>query len=131
MTETPSHPKLLVADDNEDVRHLLGILLGHDYDIVAVACDGIQALEGWYTHRDELFAVVLDHRMPHMTGLQLARRILADDPAMRVVLFSAELDPALTEAAAGLGVDVVAKTDLTRLTTHPALSPRASMPVPE
>ena len=115
--------KLLVADDTDDILVLLRIILDGSFEIVAEATDGEQALEQWHAHRDELFALVLDYRMPRMTGLEVARRVLQEAPEARVVLFSANFDDQLRQEALDAGVAaVIEKEDLPRLPSHPALA---------
>lgn len=115
--------KLLVADDTDDILLLLRIILGRTFDIVAEASDGAQALDRWEEHREDVFALVLDYRMPRMSGLDVARRVLAERPATRVVLFSANLDDELRQEALDAGVTaVVAKDELAQLASHPALT---------
>lgn len=114
--------KLLVADDTDDILVLVRIALGRTFDIVAEATDGAQALDHWEEHRDEVFALVLDYRMPRMSGLDVARRVLAERPDTRIVLFSANLDDDLRQEALDAGVTaVVSKDELAQLASHPAL----------
>jgi CheY-like chemotaxis protein len=57
--------------------------------------------------------VVLDMRMPGMTGLDVARRIFEKDPTQPIVLCSAYLDQADRDEAARIGVKAcVDKTDI-------------------
>lgn len=115
--------KLLVADDTDDILMLLRITLGRSFDIVAEATDGAEALDLWREHRDVVFALVLDYRMPRMSGLDVARRVLEDAPDTRIVLFSANLDDDLRQEAMDAGVTAVVEKDgLARLASHPALT---------
>jgi DNA-binding NarL/FixJ family response regulator len=60
--------------------------------------------------------VVLDNRMPGMTGLETARQILADDPEQSIILFSAYLDAQTVSEAAALGVRLcLDKTEVGRI----------------
>ncbi len=115
--------KLVVADDTEDIRVMLRLVLQGSYEILAEAPDGQAALHAWQAHRDDVFALVLDHNMPHMTGLDVARHVLAEEPDMRVVLFSANCNDELRAAAAEVGVRAVLdKERLIELADHPALA---------
>lgn len=117
--------RVLLADDTEDIRVLLRLSLGAaGFTVVGEAADGDEALAQWHEHRDAgVHALVLDHRMPRRTGLEVAREVLATDPEQRVVLFSASVDPELRTAAAAAGVTaVVDKDDLGGLGSHPALA---------
>jgi two-component system, OmpR family, response regulator len=58
--------RILLVDDSADIRHLLGTILkdeGHD---VAVASDGVQAIEAIKNHAPDL--MILDIMMPRMDG---------------------------------------------------------------
>lgn len=94
-------PTVLVADDEPVIVHLLQRMLEKDFRVVEAA-DGVAALASWHAERPA--AVVLDQMMPGMTGLAVAEQILADDPAVPVVLFSAAVDRPLLAEATRLGV---------------------------
>lgn len=89
------------------------------FEIVAMAQDGEEALTMWEHHHDVVEAVALDHRMPGLDGLDVARRILEAAPEMPIVLFSAELGADLEAEARGLGVAVLHKDDILTLPDHP------------
>lgn len=115
--------KLLVADDTEDIRVLLRLVLSGSFEIIAEATDGAEALADWQSNRDDVFALVLDYRMPRMTGLDVARRVLAEDPTARIVLFSANISEELVAEAEAAGVTaVVHKEQLPELAGHAALA---------
>lgn len=115
--------KLLVADDTDDILVLLRIILGASYEILAEATDGVEALHQWQEHRHEVFALVLDYRMPRMTGLDVAHRVLEEAPGTRIILFSANLDEALRQQALDAGVTAtVEKQELVQLAVHPVLA---------
>ncbi len=48
--------------------------------------------------------LVLDHHMPHMTGLELVERLRAEGTTPRVMLITGSSSPAIRERAAELGV---------------------------
>ena len=120
---------MLLVEDNEDMRALIRIVLElseHDIAITAEAKSGDEAIASWRRERPDL--VVLDYRLPGPTGLDVARTILADDPATPIILFSAFLDDETVATAASLGVRAcVSKDDVRRLPDliH-ALTPRCA-----
>ncbi|MBT6431745.1 MAG: response regulator [Deltaproteobacteria bacterium] len=58
---------ILIVDDEETNRALLKGILGQDFDVIT-ACDGEEALEK--SSYDGVCAIVCDHRMPGMTGVE-------------------------------------------------------------
>ncbi len=79
--------RLLLADDEESMRHFLERGLGRlGYDVVAVA-DGTDAVARW---QQQPFALaVLDLRMPGLDGLTVLRQLRSLDPDAVVVLMTA------------------------------------------
>ena len=104
----PTHPAtVLVVDDEADVREMVRAFLEIDgFDIVGEANDGVQALEQYLALNPPPLpdVVVLDNRMPTMTGLEAAERMLERNPAQKIVMFSAHLDEATKAQAKRLGV---------------------------
>ena len=82
---------ILVVDDEESVRLLLSTLLERDSYTVLLANDGQHALEVARDHRGEINAVVTDYKMPRLDGLQLARRLRAERPGIRVMIMSGRM----------------------------------------
>ncbi len=94
--ENPSR-KILVADDNDDIRNMLAMLLrrlGHD---VVVAADGETAVALAKRERPDL--ILMDVMMPRLSGLEAARKIheVADLQTVPIIAISAFRNP-LVEA---------------------------------
>lgn len=106
----PSSPvsrgRVLFADDMPDLRLIMQINLEHAGFVVAgKARDGESALELWHELRGtQIDAVLLDQRMPRMTGLEVAERILETAPSTRIILFSGHVDPMVEARAYELGL---------------------------
>ncbi|MBI4611138.1 MAG: sigma-54-dependent Fis family transcriptional regulator [Candidatus Rokubacteria bacterium] len=80
-------PKVLVVDDEPDMRWLLtSVLRDQDFE-VATAEDGQAALE--QISREPPDVVLLDLKMPGLDGLQVLERANAADPHMPVVIVTA------------------------------------------
>lgn len=92
--------RLLVVDDDEDIRELLSLALGIAGHDVLTASDGPDALDVLATEPIDL--MVLDVSMPQMSGLEVARRVRATPPAPSpvILMLSAMADP--DDIAAGL-----------------------------
>ena len=75
-------PRILVVDDMPETRRLMRRVLERASISVIEAATGEEGLAA--IHRDGPDAVVLDLRMPGMSGFDLARAVRADpDPAIR------------------------------------------------
>ena len=91
--------RLVVADDQDVVRvGLTRILDGEpDLDVVGEAADGEAALREVRRTRPDV--VLMDIRMPVLDGLSATRRILEEQPDLRVlVLTTFDLDEYVYEA---------------------------------
>src|SRR3954451_22147077 len=78
---------ILIADDEESIRHVLATLLKErGYDVRAVA-DGEEALRELAAR--DYDALVTDVRMPRLDGLALVRAALAAAPDLTVIVMSA------------------------------------------
>jgi DNA-binding response OmpR family regulator len=74
--------KILVADDERDIRDLIGFTLrfaGHE---VILAKDGEEALQ--LTRQEKPDLILLDVRMPKMTGYETCRLIKLDSVLMDI-----------------------------------------------
>ncbi|WP_327591892.1 SpoIIE family protein phosphatase [Streptomyces chartreusis] len=87
-TDRSHRPRLLVVDDNADMRAYLTQLLQPDYDVLPAA-DGRAALELALAQPVEL--VLSDVMMPRMDGFELVRALRADPRTSRlpIVLLTA------------------------------------------
>ncbi|MFN2471499.1 MAG: response regulator [Gaiellaceae bacterium] len=101
--------RVLVVDDEDDIRNMLAVVLAAEGWVVDSAAGGGEALAR--CTRTTYDAVILDQRMPGIPGVEVARRLTAHGFPGRLVLFSAYVDPEIERACAALGVVVVDKVD--------------------
>ena len=97
--------RTLIVDDDEDMRYLLRAIIeraNEGLQVAAEAGGAMEALEQWRAVRPDV--IVLDHRMPGTTGLQVAQAILAEDAEQSIILFSAYLDDDLIATADAVGI---------------------------
>ena len=100
----PGRPRLVVAEDNADLRSYLGRVLGDEYD-VELATDGAAALDA--VRREPADLVLADVMMPVLDGYGLVDAIRGE-PALRdvpIVLLSARAGDQETSTALGAGAD--------------------------
>ena len=103
--EPPLIPLVLVVDDSITVRRVTQRLLQREGYRVALATDGLQALERL---ADEIPAVVLsDIEMPRMDGFDLARNIRGDTRLkhLPIIMITSRIAVKHREHAKELGVD--------------------------
>jgi len=68
--------RILVAEDQDDLRSIIGLSLGSEGYEVATARDGLEALEIARRRPPDIVVTNLD--MPRLDGLELIRRLRAD-----------------------------------------------------
>ena len=83
-----SRSRILLADDNADMREYVQRLLNEEYEVVAVA-DGEAALASARKRRPDL--IVSDIMMPHLDGVGLLQKVRGDESLKNVpvILLSA------------------------------------------
>ncbi len=89
-----------MVDDDEHLRTLLCLHLGHEGFEVASAHDGWQGLKLFIAQPPEI--VLTDRQMPHLSGEELASRIRALKPDAKILLMTGsdlhDLQPGLFDA---------------------------------
>jgi two-component system cell cycle sensor histidine kinase/response regulator CckA len=80
---------ILVTEDEPAVRSLIRATLEHAGYHVLEAGNGVEALQVWQEHRQSVALLLTDLVMPAgMTGQQLAQRLRADNPNLKVIFTS-------------------------------------------
>ena len=82
--------KILIADDEAEIRSLLKLYLENDGYSVVEAEDGIKALEMVTSEKPDL--CVLDIMMPGMDGYQVLRKIREDNNVPVIILSAKDAD---------------------------------------
>ncbi|MDO5687197.1 MAG: response regulator [Neisseria sp.] len=94
--------KLMVVDDSNIIRNR--IKRGYNsmqFELVATATNGVEALEFFKTHRPQV--VTMDLTMPEMDGLECIKSIMELDPNVHILVVSALSDKATGIRALELG----------------------------
>jgi nitrogen regulation protein NR(I) len=79
--------QVLIADDEANLRRVLGAQLQRDGYDVLFAEDGEQALSVLAEHHVDV--VITDLRMPKLDGMLLLKRIVAEKPELPVIILTA------------------------------------------
>ncbi len=112
---------MLIVDDELDMRMLVRLVIemaNNGLTIVGEAADGQEALKVWRDLDGPPMpdVVILDNRMPELSGLDVAAQILAERPAQLIMLYSAFLDDSVRARAAEIGITMcVSKHELEQL----------------
>jgi DNA-binding NarL/FixJ family response regulator len=98
--------RIVIADDQRVIRDGLSMLIGliEDIEIVGTASNGIEALD--LTRRERPEVVLMDLRMPEMSGADATREIRTGFPETQVLVLTTYADdeslfPALQAGAHG------------------------------
>jgi CheY-like chemotaxis protein len=108
LTGAPA-PRLIVVDDDPDIREWLRIALELQGWVVDEAGSAEEALE--MVDRVQPDLAILDHHLPGATGLGCARVLRERHPGMRLVMFSAYLDAVEGTEAERLELETISKVD--------------------
>ncbi len=76
--------KVLIVDDEPNIREVVGLYLRRDGHTIVSAADGEEALEVFGESKPDL--VVLDLMLPKMSGLEVCRRMRADRRVPMIML---------------------------------------------
>jgi CheY-like chemotaxis protein len=108
-----SSVRVLIADDDADMRRLLQLILERsgEFTVVAQAADGREAIELARDKQPDL--VLIDVRMPNLDGLSALPLLSEAAPSARLVVVSAFVLTRVRETAIERGADAyLEKTDL-------------------
>ena len=96
--------KILVADDNQDVRELVRDVLEADGHLVTIVPDGEFAIR--ILNRERNFdLVVTDREMPRKSGEAVTEFAKQNFPEIKVVVMSGHLSEEIERTLARLGAD--------------------------
>src|SRR5688572_14356016 len=96
--------RVLIVDDEADMRLLVRTVLRNasGLEVVGEAGSGEEALDAVRALDPDI--VVLDYRMPDLTGVDVAQQLLAERPDRAIVILSAFLNDATVSEAERVGV---------------------------
>lgn len=99
--------RILTVEDETAVAQLLAMVLCGPKCKVIAASDGVEGLEKVSASAKPFDIVITDHKMPRMTGLEMVRRLRAQNFAGKIVVLSAFLDEENTRSYEAVGVDLL------------------------
>lgn len=102
MNKTNESIRILIVDDNEELRSIMEEYLGDNDDFIEGACDGKDALK---KHMEDPYDLIItDVHMPELTGIQLIRKIRERDDITEFIIITgyASLDTAIESIKIGV-----------------------------
>ncbi|CAN5923983.1 hypothetical protein BH11MYX4_BH11MYX4_06310 [soil metagenome] len=99
--------RLLLAEDDRDLRELLSAILEADGATVVAVSNGREAMDHLRRDGSGFHAAILDVRMPLMTGLDVLRESRRLESVVPIVLVTSFADDELRERARELGAACV------------------------
>ena len=94
---------ILVIDDDESLRDTIGVMLEQDGFRAVLAGDGRSGFEKAMSIKPDL--VLVDLRLPGMTGIECTARLKALVPKLQIVILTAVEDDELVFLALEAGAD--------------------------
>jgi CheY-like chemotaxis protein len=95
---------VLVADDSASVRSVAEAMLRRIGFDVLLAADGVEAVEVFARHADEIALVLLDLTMPRLSGVEAFARLRQIRPGVEVILCSGYTEDEATGKFADAGL---------------------------
>ncbi|MEM4264743.1 MAG: response regulator [Thermoplasmata archaeon] len=94
--------KVMVVDDEKSIVDLFEVIQEVcDFQVVAEAYTGEEAVETYSKLRIKPDVVIMDERMPGMNGLEATKKILAKDRSAKIIFVSG--DPKIEDKALSMG----------------------------
>lgn len=111
--QRPDKPNvMLIVDDEEIIRDNLTLVFEGDHEILT-ASEGVEGLEEFHKHRNDICAILLDVHMDQgMDGIEMLKRLAAEEVPQRIPVFliTGETKKETISEAYDLGVmDVIPK----------------------
>jgi len=101
--------RILVVDDDENIRAVLrAFLKAWGYEVI-VADSGAAALEWTKKSAGKLDLLITDFRMPSMDGIELAQRVRNRHPELKVLYMSGDLQELAKNRQFEIAADLIAK----------------------
>jgi CheY-like chemotaxis protein len=99
--------RILVVEDEKAVAHMIAMVLGGPTSKIAKARNGWEALIKIGVTDQPFDVIITDHRMPRMTGLELVRRLRAQNFGGKILVLSAHLSDEVISEYDALSVDMM------------------------
>jgi len=120
-------PRLLLADDHDELLREVTELLGQEFQVLATVQDGMTLLFRAAELQPDV--VVTDLKMPRLSGIDAGRKLLDQKLCRAVVLLTMYADPQLISSALDAGILGYVTKDRAGLDLIPAIKAALANPV--
>ncbi len=96
--------RILLVDDEAPIAKLVKHMLERLGYSVSIRTSSIEALEAFKAHPDAYNLVITDMSMPHMTGEQLAQKMLTVRPGMPIIICTGFSERLTGDTAKAMGI---------------------------
>jgi CheY-like chemotaxis protein len=100
-------PKILAVDDNPAIIDAMPFIFPAPKYKLVTASDGSNALEQLDTGFSDLDVIIVDQKMPRITGVELVRGVRERGITAEIIVLSAHLSPGICKAYEDMGVHVI------------------------
>ncbi len=95
--------KLLLVDDEIEIRGFLQVYFeDRDFE-VSIACDGEEGLALF--EKGDFDLIVCDMMMPKMIGMEFLRRVKAKKPSQKIIIMTGVKEESMMDKARALGCE--------------------------
>ena len=97
---------IMLADDHAEMRQEMKRILAEreGYQVIEEATDGLEVLNLLALHPIHPHLLILDVTMPHLSGIEVARKIKADYPELKVLILTIHQEEEYLNQAITAGV---------------------------
>ncbi len=121
--------RILYADDVQQLREFMTVMLTREGHLVETVEDGAEALD-WIERAPAAFDLLItDHHMPRLNGLELVRAVRHLPFSGKIIVFSSELNELVHERYRRLNVDLILPKPIFPVTFRQMLNELYAHPV--
>ncbi len=113
--------RVLFVEDDVSVRESMSTLLAFYFLELVSAVDGVDALKKIDSSTNKFDLIISDINMPNMDGIEMAKKVLLDNPDMHIIFISAYNDAQYLQKAIDIGVSGFLSKPLKQEALHKAI----------
>lgn len=98
---------ILAVDDNPSIREAMPFIFGDPHYQIASAADGHIALTEITEHPNDYDVIIVDQKMPRMSGVELVEGIRQRGIPAKIMVLSAHITSEIRQAYEEMGVNII------------------------